>query len=70
MFETKISSKGQLVIPKFWRDELGLKPGDTIVMNKVDSKIVIMLKPADPLKRLEKIGKELSIKARKEIERE
>lgn len=41
---TKISDKGQLVIPKQIRDKVDLKKGDTVTVSEVDG--VIMIKKA------------------------
>ena len=41
MMTVKLSSKGQLVIPKEVRQELGLKAGDELRVNVMDGKIVI-----------------------------
>ena len=62
MEEAKISSKGQLVIPKYLRDAVGMKAGDTVMISKLDEKLMIMKKPADPAKALVNSGKEAALK--------
>jgi AbrB family looped-hinge helix DNA binding protein len=37
----KVSSKGQIVIPRVIRDELGLQPGDTLVMASHGNAIIL-----------------------------
>ena len=71
MEEAKISSKGQLVIPKYLRDAVGMKAGDTVMISKLDEKLMIMKKPADPAKDLVNSGKEAALKnIRREIKGE
>ncbi|HIG97401.1 MAG TPA: AbrB/MazE/SpoVT family DNA-binding domain-containing protein [Candidatus Aenigmarchaeota archaeon] len=71
MEEAKISSKGQLVIPKYLRDAVGMKAGDTVMISKLDEKLMIMKKPADPAKALVNSGKEAALKnIRREIKGE
>ncbi|MEK6888338.1 MAG: AbrB/MazE/SpoVT family DNA-binding domain-containing protein [Candidatus Aenigmatarchaeota archaeon] len=71
MEEVKISSKGQLVIPKYLRDAVGMKEGDTVIISKLDEKLMIMKKPADPAKALMASGKDLALKnIRREIKGE
>ena len=48
--ETTVSSKGQLVIPKYMRDALGLKPGKAVLVSLIENKIMILPKPDDPVK--------------------
>ncbi len=38
----KIGPKGQIVIPKIVRDYLGIKPGDTVVIEVREGEIVII----------------------------
>jgi AbrB family looped-hinge helix DNA binding protein len=40
---TKISSKGQVTIPKKIRDFLGVKPGDTLEFDVVDGNVIVRL---------------------------
>ena len=62
MDEVKVSSKGQVVIPKYLRDALGISSGSALLISKSGNSIVLSLKAGDPLKGLEKVGSELSIK--------
>ncbi len=39
--KARISPKGQIVIPKVIRDKLGIKPGETLLIDEEDGKIVI-----------------------------
>ena len=71
MEEVKLSSKGQLVIPKYIRDSLGLKPGKLLLVSLLDNKIVIIPKPENPMDALEQAGKKIALKgARKDIKEE
>jgi AbrB family looped-hinge helix DNA binding protein len=38
---TKVSTKGQVVIPQEVRDALGIKPGDTLQVERVGDLLVI-----------------------------
>ena len=56
MSNTKISSKGQITIPKEVRDKLNLKPGDRIIVEaREDAAIVRPLKK--PSQSMRGIGK-------------
>lgn len=37
----KVGAKGQVVLPKELRDELGIRPGDEVVFDKGDQQIVV-----------------------------
>ena len=47
MIKTKVSSKGQLVIPKEVRDKLGIKPG-TILNVSIEGKRIILEPALEP----------------------
>ena len=67
----RISTKGQIVIPKYLRDAINLKEGDSVFITKVDDKIMIMKKPDDPAKALAESGKSVNLKnIRREIKEE
>ena len=60
--ETTVSSKGQLVIPKYMRDALGLKPGKAVLVSLIENKIMILPKPDDPVKGLVEAGSRVAMK--------
>lgn len=37
----KVGPKGQVVLPKDMRDELGIAPGDEVTFNRTDDRIVV-----------------------------
>jgi len=45
----RVGPKGQLVIPKVFRDEYNIAPGDAILVLEEDHKLVIE-KPKDPVR--------------------
>ncbi len=47
MIKTKVSSKGQVVIPKEVRDKLGIKPG-TILNVSVEGKRIVLEPALEP----------------------
>lgn len=57
--EAKLTSKGQITIPKSIRTTLGLKPGKIIIFIPEGREVVIMPKVKESLKDLERIRKEL-----------
>ncbi len=48
---TRISSKGQVTIPKEIREYLGLRPGDRLEFEVVDGNVIVRLsrKPSDSI---------------------
>jgi len=49
-FKTKVGPKGQIVIPKAIRDELGVKPEDIVLLDIERERIVVEKVTEDPLK--------------------
>ncbi|GCC11527.1 SpoVT / AbrB like domain protein [archaeon] len=48
--KSKVSSKSQITLPKKLREALGIIPGDEIVFEKMDDKIILKVeKQADPV---------------------
>ncbi|MBI2233136.1 MAG: AbrB/MazE/SpoVT family DNA-binding domain-containing protein [Candidatus Aenigmarchaeota archaeon] len=71
MHEIRVSSKGQLVIPKYMRDAAGMKTGSIVLASLEGGRIILVPKPGDPLEALKKTGEELSLKnIRREIKKE
>lgn len=67
--EVTVSSKGQLVIPKPMRDELGLHEGSKVIVRQQDRSILILLKPKDHLAAMIEFGKKLKLgDMRKELQ--
>ncbi len=48
----KVSSKGWVVIPSFFRKQIGLKPGMKIVVTEAKGKIVLTPQSGDPVNKL------------------
>ena len=71
MERAKVSSKGQIVIPKYLRDALGMSVGKNVLIIKEGDKLILIAEPDDPVKGLEKAGEELSLRnIRREIKEE
>ena len=71
MEEAKLSSKGQIVIPKYIRDALGLKEGSVVLLTLEGGRVIVVPKSDNPLEGLEKAGNELGMKnIRREIKGE
>ena len=56
MIKTKVSSKGQVVIPKEIRDKLGIKPG-AILNVSIEGKKIILEPALEPPKIFVELGK-------------
>lgn len=50
MQKTKVSAKGQVVIPKEFRDRFGIKEGGEVVVEAVDEGVLIMKRQKDPVR--------------------
>lgn len=55
----KVSSKYQIVIPKRVREELGLRPGDRLLIAVEDGKVVMRLRPRSYAQHLRGLHKEV-----------
>ena len=55
--EVTLSSKGQLVIPKPMRDQLGIHEGSKLIMRQQEMSILILPKPKDPLEAMIELGR-------------
>ena len=70
----KIGIKGQVVIPKDLRDELGIRPNDRIEFDKLNDNIITIKKvqEKDPIKIFseikKQIGKKFTVKEYKKID--
>lgn len=52
MHTAKTSTKGQIVIPKEYRDKLGIKAGDRVGISLAADRVEIYALPEDPVKEL------------------
>lgn len=57
--EARLTSKGQITIPKSIRTQLGLKPGKSVLFIPEGEDVIMMPKVKDSLKDLERIREEL-----------
>ena len=62
--EAKITSKGQITIPKNIRNSLGLKTGGRVVFIPEGREIIMVAKTEDPLKGLLELRKEIRFSKR------
>ena len=67
--EAKLTSKGQITIPKSVRITLGLKPGKRVLFIPEGREVIMITKVGEPLKELEKIREEGPLFTEKEIKR-
>lgn len=56
MLKVKVNSKNQIVIPAEARKKLGIKPGDTLVLDIQDESMFVMREPDDHLEALKRLG--------------
>lgn len=74
MVEARVSSKGQVVIPKAYRDGLGIKAGKRVAIEEVDGVLILIPLPKDPVKMLRGltrgIFKKESVKLLRELREE
>ena len=62
---SRLTSKGQVTIPKPLRDSLGLEPGDELEFEEREGALIVRRRPAvDPLRRLVGLlGKRIDVDA-------
>lgn len=65
--EAKLTSKGQITIPKSVRVQLGLKPGKSVLFIPEGREVTMIPKVKEPLKELEKIREEAPLFTEAEI---
>lgn len=70
MKEVTMSSKGQVVIPKEFRDDLGIKEGQIVFIEEVDGAIIIVPVPKDSVKALKGLAKGVFKKTSVDLVRE
>lgn len=52
MYTSRTSSKGQVVIPKKYRDKLGIKAGERVGISIVADHVEIYMLPEDPIEEI------------------
>lgn len=62
MQEIRVSSKGQIVVPKYMREAAGMAEGSVVIAVLEGHRIILTPKPADPVEAIRKAGNELSIR--------
>jgi AbrB family looped-hinge helix DNA binding protein len=45
----EISKKGQLLIPKYFRDKSGIKPGSKVALTAEPHRLIVSILPEDPV---------------------
>ncbi len=50
MQKTRVSSKGQVVIPKALRNRFGIKEGGEVIVEAIEEGVLIMKKEKNPVK--------------------
>ena len=49
MYVSKVSPRGQIVIPKYFRDKLAIKSSSKVVFSEDEGRLVVTVLPADPV---------------------
>jgi AbrB family looped-hinge helix DNA binding protein len=61
--KVKVGPKGQIVIPKYVRDSLGIKPNDLVLVDVDDGKATLEGVHVEPLRVLSEIAKVHGVKS-------
>ncbi len=72
LISTKVGKKSQIVIPKNIRNAVGISEGDELIIEVIDDKIVLRLKPDSYSKKLKGLHKDLwkNVNAKEYVKRE
>jgi len=64
MHSSTLTSKGQVTVPSELRQALGLRPGDTVIFESIDDKILLSKKKDDITKAfgMYRVNKKISLK--------
>jgi len=60
--KTKVGPKGQIVIPKVFRNEYNISPGDEIMIEESNNLLVIEKPQEDIVKKLENFAKKIKLR--------
>ncbi len=70
MEESKVSTKGQIVIPKRFRDKLGIKKGEKVTIEEADEVLLVMKQVKRPVQAMRGLFKGKIKKSSVELVRE
>ena len=70
MEESKVSTKGQIVIPKRLRDKLGIKKGEKVTIEEADEVLLVMKQVKRPVQAMRGLFKGKIKKSSVELVRE
>jgi AbrB family looped-hinge helix DNA binding protein len=70
MEESKVSPKGQIVIPKRLRDKLGIRKGEKVAIEEADEVVLVMKKAKDPVQAMRGLFKGKTKKSSVELVRQ
>lgn len=70
MEKVRVSPKGQIVIPKEFRDKFGIKEGEEVVVEELEEGVLVMKKTKQPVKAMRGLFKGKFKKSSVELARE
>ncbi len=65
--KTRVGPKGQIVIPKVFRDEYNISPGDDITIEENNQMLVIEKPKEDIIKKLEAFAKKIRFREKIDV---